>query len=221
MSYYFFLRQLCFSILLLSIQISAHAIESIEVQGAFGSKAVLMIDGKRHIIAAGKTSPEGVKVISVNSSGAVLSIDGKQKQYLLGSSSLIGTTFAERKSKKEKIFVNAGGMYMTYGSINGHSVRFLVDTGASAVAMNVSQAKKLGIQYRKIGKPSSVSTASGYAKAYRLKLKSVTVGKITEKNVDAFVIDGHHPGPILLGMTFLGRLNVEHGGSSMTLLQKK
>ena len=213
-------RQLCFALFLFCLQANAYAIENIQVQGSFGNKTVLMIDGKRHIIAAGKTSPEGVKVISVNSSGAILSIDGKQKQYLLGSSSLIGTTFAERKSKKEKIFVNAGGMYMTYGSINGRSVHFLIDTGASAIAMNVAQAKKLGIQYRKIGRPSSVSTASGYAKAYRLKLKSVTVGSITEKNVDAFVIDGNHPGPILLGMTFLGRLDVQHAGKAMTLLQK-
>lgn len=219
MSYYSMLKPLTFILFLFGLVTTVHAIESIEVQGSFGSKAVLMIDGKRHIVAAGKTTPEGVEVVSVNSSGAVLSIDGKQKQYLLGSSNLIGTTFTERKSKKETIFVNAGGMYMTYGSINGHSVNFLIDTGASAIAMNVAQAKKLGIKYRR-GTSSRVSTASGYAKAYRLKLNSVTVGAITEKNVEAFVIDGKHPGPILLGMTFLGRLNVQHGGNSMTLLQK-
>ena len=220
MPFYSLLRQLCLSIFLLCVQLNANAIENIEVQGLFGSKAVLMIDGKRHIVAIGQSSPEGVKVVSVNNSGAVLNVDGKQKQYLLGSSTLIGTTFAERKSKKETIFVNSGGMYLTYGSINGHSVRFLVDTGASAVAMNVVQAKKLGIQYRKIGTPASVSTASGYEKAYRVRLKSVVVGSITEKNVEALIIEGNHPGPILLGMTFLGRLNVEHGGNSMTILQQ-
>lgn len=219
MSYYSMFKNLFITLFLFGYLSSVYAVESIEVQGAFGSKAVLMIDGKRHIVAVGKTSPEGVKVVSVDSHGAVLNIAGKQKQYLIGSSNSIGTTFVERKSNKETIFVNAGGMYMTYGSINGRSVNFLVDTGASAIAMNVAQAKNLGIKYRR-GRPSSVSTASGYAKAYRLKLDSVTVGKITEKNVDAFVIDGKHPGPILLGMTFLGRLNVEHGGNSMTLIQK-
>ncbi len=205
----------------LLFSVNAYAIEKLEVQALFSNKAVLMIDGKRHILAVGQTSPEGVKVISANSRGAVLEIDGKQKQYNMGNAgNTISTSFTKRKSQKETIYVNSGGMFMTFGSINGRSVRFLVDTGASAVSMNVEQAKLLGIQYDKIGKPAGVSTASGFAKAYRLRLKSVTVGNITERNVEAFVIDGNHPGPILLGMTFLSRLSVEHSGNAMTLLQK-
>ncbi len=211
-------------ILLLIISLSlcfmanAYAIEKLEVQALFSNKAVLLIDGKRHILAVGQTSPEGVKVITANSRGAVLEVDGKQQQYNLGNT--VSTTFSKRKSQKETIYVNSGGMFMTFGNINGRSVQFLVDTGASAVSMNVEQAKHLGIRYDKIGTPAGVSTASGFVKAYRLRLKSVTVGNITEKNVEAFVIDGNHPGPILLGMTFLGRLSVEHSGNAMTLLQK-
>ena len=202
----------------LTFQQTVNAIDKVEVQGLFSNKAVLSVDGKRHILAVGKTSPEGVKVVSVNRNGAVLEVDGKQKQYDLGSA--ISTSFVTRKSQKETIYVNSGGMYMTYGNINGRSARFLVDTGASAVSMNTKQAKQLGIRYDKVGIPASVSTASGYEKAYRVRLKSVTVGNITETNVDALVIDGDHPGPILLGMTFLGRLSVEHSGNAMTLLQK-
>ena len=212
---FFLLPLSCF---ILFFQGTVHAIEKLEVQGLFSNKVVLFIDGKRHILAAGKTSPEGVKVVSVNRNGAVLDVDGKQKQYNLGSA--ISTSFAERKSQKETIFVNSAGMYMTFGNINGRSVRFLVDTGASAIAMNTEQAKQLGIRYDKVGIPAGVSTASGYEKAYRVRLKSVAVGGITETNVDAMVIDGNHPGPVLLGMTFLGRLNVEHSGNAMTLLQK-
>ena len=197
---------------------NAYALEKLEVQGLFSNKAVLMIDGKRHILAVGEISPEGVKVISANSRGAVLEVDGKQKQYNLGNT--VSTTFKKRKSQKETIFINSGGMYMTFGNINGRSVRFLVDTGASAISMNTDQAKQLGIRYDKIGVPAGVSTASGFANAYRVRLKSVSVGNIKETNVEAFVIDGKHPGPILLGMTFLGRLSVEHSGNSMTLLQK-
>ena len=202
----------------LTFQQTANAIDKVEVQGLFSNKAVLLIDGERHIIAVGKTSPEGVKVVSVNKSGAVLEVDGKQKQYDLGSA--ISTSFAKRKSRKETIYVNSTGMYMTFGNINGRSARFLVDTGATAVSMNTKQAKQLGIRYDKVGIPAGVSTASGYEKAYRVRLKSVTVGGITETNVEALVIDGDHPGPILLGMTFLGRLSVEHSGNAMTLLQK-
>lgn len=204
----------------LCIQSNASAVEKIEVQGLFSNKAVLMIDGNMHILAVGETSPEGVKVISADSRGTVLEINGNQKKYLLGSSSSVSTSFKERKSKIETIYVNSGGMYKTFGSINGHTVQFLVDTGASTIAMNKVQAMQLGILYDKIGTPSGASTASGYVKAHRIRLKTVTVGGITEKNVDAMVIDGDHPGPILLGMTFLGRLNIQHNGSAMTLKQK-
>jgi aspartyl protease family protein len=210
--------RLIFILSLLCFAINVHAIEKIEVQGLFSNKAVLLIDGVRHILAVGKTSPEGVKVISANSRGAVLEVDGQQKQYSLGNT--VSTNFAVRKNEKETIYKNSGGMFMTIGSINGRSVHFLIDTGASAIAMNVSQAKNLGIRYDKIGTPASVSTASGFTKAYRVHLKSVSVGGIMQKNVEAFVIDGNHPGPVLLGMTFLGRLNVEHSGNAMTLLQK-
>lgn len=202
----------------LIFQQAVNAIDKLEVQGLFSNKAVLSVDGKRHIVAVGKTSPEGVKVVSVNRSGAVLDVDGEQKQYDLGAA--ISTSFEKRKSQKETIYVNSAGMYMTFGNINGRSARFLVDTGASVIAMNTEQAKKLGIRYDKAGIPASVSTASGYEKAYRVRLKSVTVGSITETNVDAMVIDGNHPGPILLGMTFLGRLSIAHSGNALTLLQK-
>lgn len=206
------------SVIHLLIVTNAYAIEELEVQGLFSNKAVLMIDGKRHILAVGETSPEGVKVISANSRGAVLEVEGQEKQFDLGNT--VRTTFAKRKSQKETVFVNSGGMYLTFGTINGRSVRFLLDTGASAISMNTEQARQLGIRYDKTGIPSSVSTASGFAKAFRVRLKSVSVGSITESNVEAFVIEGNHPGPILLGMTFLGRLDVEQSGSAMTLLQK-
>ena len=198
---------------------NTHAVEKVEVQGLFSNKAVLMIDGNRYVLAAGEVSPEGVKVISADSRSAVLEIEGEQKQYMPGNA-VINTSFKKRQSRKETIFINSSGMYLTFGSINGRSVRFLVDTGASAIAMNTEQAKRLGIRYDKIGVPAKVSTASGYAGAYSVRLKSVSIGNITETNVEALIIDGNHPGPVLLGMTFLGRLSVEHSGSAMTLLQK-
>lgn len=215
---WFFMKSFIITFFIFFYTSMVHAVDQLEVQGLFSKKAVLMVDGKRHIVAVGQTSPEGVKVVSINKNGAVLDVDGKQKQYDLGSS--VSTSFAKPKSSSEKIYANSGGMYMTYGNINGRSVHFLVDTGASAIAMNIKQAKHLGIRYDKVGVPSSVSTASGYAKSYRVRLKSVSVGSITQKNVEAFVIDGEHPGPILLGMTFLGKLKVEHSGNAMTLLQK-
>jgi aspartyl protease family protein len=212
------MMRIFFTILLSFFSSGSYAVEKIDVEGLFSNKAVLMIDGNRHILAVGEVSPEGVKVVSADSRGAVLEVDGVKKQFHLGNT--VSTSFAERKKQQETIFVNSAGMYMTFGSINGRSVHFLVDTGASAIAMNAEQAKQLGIRYDKIGVPAGVSTASGFEKAYRVRLKSVSLGKITQTNVEALVIDGNHPGPILLGMTFLGQLNVDHTGTAMTLTQQ-
>jgi aspartyl protease family protein len=212
------IRRFVFMWLLLSYFGIAHAVDKLEVQGLFANKAVLMIDGSLRVLAVGEVSPEGVRLVSADSRGAVLEVDGVEKKFELGNT--VSTSFVQRKNQKETIYVNSSGMYLTFGSINGRSVRFLVDTGASAIAMNINQAKELGIRYDKIGVPASVSTASGFENAYRVRLKSVSVGKITQTNVEALVIDGNHPGPILLGMSFLGQLNVEHTGTAMTLTQQ-
>jgi len=212
------IRRFFFTWLLLSCSVTVHAVDQLEVQGLFANKAVLLIDGNLRVLAVGEVSPEGIRVVSADSRGAVLEVDGVEKKFGLGN--IVSTSFVQRKNQKETIFVNSAGMYLTFGSINGRSVRFLVDTGASAIAMNTDQAKQLGIRYDKIGVPASVSTASGFESAYRVRLKSVSVGKITQRNVEALVIDGKHPGPVLLGMSFLGQLNVEHTGTAMTLTQQ-
>jgi aspartyl protease family protein len=111
-------------------------------------------------------------------------------------------------------------MYSTVGSINGLPVTFLVDTGASSMALNASQARRLGIDYRVVGEPTFVGTASGVTKAYRVTLETVTVGQIKQSNITAVVIEGNHPAQVLLGMSFLGRLEILHEGSMIRLKQK-
>lgn len=198
---------------------AALAIEKLEVQGLFSGKAVLMIDGKRHILGVGETSPEGVRVVAADSKSATLEVDGEQKRYLLGTT--ISTQYKKREVVREQVVANQYGMYMTYGNINGHSVRFLVDTGASSIAMNANDAKRLGIQYRLYGEQTTATTASGVAKAWAVKLKSVRLGQLKQSNVTALVIDGNYPREVLLGMTFLGSLKVSKENGTMYLEQKQ
>lgn len=197
----------------------ASAVEQLEVQGLFSGKAVLMIDGKMHVLAVGETSPEGVSVISASSREAVLEIDGQRKSYQLGNT--IHTNFAKAEYVREQIFADSMGMYLTHGSINGRQVKFLIDTGATIVAMSSQKAKQLGIPYRLEGQPSKVSTASGVAEGWSIILKSVKVGQIKQKNVSAMVVEGNHPREILLGMTFLGNLKVIKETGKLVLEEKK
>lgn len=194
---------------------SASAGQRIVVQALFPGKTVVLIDGQRRVISVGDTSPEGFKLIAADTNKATLEIDGKQTTYTLGSS--ISLDFSEAKSIQEKVFSDERGMFMSVGSINGRTVRFLVDTGATTIAMNTSQAKRLGVRYEKTGVRSTASTASGFVNAYRVRLKSVSLGKIKRQNIEAMVIDGQHPGPILLGMSFLGDLKVDKTGNTLIL----
>ncbi len=190
----------------------------IEVQALFGGKAVVMIDGQRRTLSMGQTSPEGVKLIKADSQQAVLEVDGIEKVYKPGGA--ISLTYAKPEHHEEKIFADDRGMFRSVGTINGRTVRFLLDTGATTVAMNKSQAKQLGVDYRMTGERVVVSTASQNVKGYRVRLKSVSLGKIKQNNVEAMVIDGNHPGPILLGMSFLGKLKVEKAGDVMKIRQR-
>ena len=197
----------------------AFAVDQVEVQGLFSGKAVVLIDGKRHILSIGQSSQEGVKVISADSHSAVLEVGGAQKTYRLGNT--IHTNFEKPEFVREQIFADRNGMYLTSGIINGQQVKFLVDTGATTVAMSSKKAKQLGIAYRLDGRPARASTASGVANGWGITLKSVKVGKIKQKNVPAMVIDGTHPREILLGMSFLDNLKVTKEDGKLVLEEKK
>ena len=211
------------SIILLIATLSAtvpgvSAQPQIEVQALFGGKAIVMIDGQRRTLSIGQTSPEGVKLVDADSKQAVLEIGGQVNTYKPGGA--ISLSYAKPKHLEETVYADDRGMFRSVGTINGRTVRFLLDTGATTIAMNKSQARQLGVDYRMKGERIIVSTASQHVKGYRIKLDSVSVGKIKQRNVEAMVIDGDHPGPILLGMSFLGKLKVEKAGDVMKIRQR-
>ena len=97
-------------------------------------------------------------------------------------------------------------------------MRFLVDTGATVIALPASEARRLGIDYR-AGKRGMVQTANGPASVYSVKLDSVKVGAIELTLVDAMVIEQGLETP-LLGMSFLNRVEMRRDGQTMTLIRR-
>lgn len=194
------------------------AVNTVVVLGLFQHKAIVVIDGKQQALSVGQTSPEGVKLVSATSNEAVLEIDGKQKTYALGSQ--VNTHLGPPQQTSVTIIRNPQGMFATVGTINGRTVNFLVDTGSTLVAMNSAEAKRLGIDYRLNGQPTTASTASGITPAYVVKLTKVKVGDIELREIDGMVIEGLSPPEVLLGMSFLGRLEMQHSGQTMLLKRK-
>jgi aspartyl protease family protein len=97
------------------------------------------------------------------------------------------------------------GHYWANGQVNGASVRFLVDTGASAVSLTPDDARRLGFDTAALNYSSRVITAAGQVRAASVKLASLTVSGARLENVDALVIEKGLD-TSLLGMTYLGRL---------------
>jgi len=189
----------------------------IVVVGLFSDQAVVEINKKQRLLKVGKTSPEGVTLISANSRIAVLEKDGVKESYELGTR--ISTNFAPPVAQKVVSLWPTDGMYTTTGSVNGYSVDFLVDTGASAIALNAETAKRLDLDYES-GKKVGVKTASGVETAYQVMLDEVQVGDIKLQNIRAMVLDGQQPERALLGMSFLGELNIERKDKRMDLKKK-
>lgn len=189
------------------------------VLGLFKDMVILRIDDVQYKLRAGESGPQGVKLISSNSEEAVLEIDGMRRAYTLGTHQS-ALSFKQTKKVSEATIWADRGMYLTTGSINGLPVGFLVDTGASSVAMNSSHAKRLGINYRYTGKRSAARTANGVVNTWLVKLKSVKVGDIELHDVEGAVIEGQGPATILLGMSFLKHVKMQREGNLLQLQRK-
>lgn len=112
----------------------------------------------------------------------------------------------------------ADGHYWADGQVNGASVRFLVDTGASAVALTPDDARRLGFDVGALNYTNRVITAAGHVRAASVKLASLTVSGARLDNVDALVIEKGLD-TSLLGMTYLGRLASFQATRSALILQ--
>ncbi|MFT5132920.1 MAG: aspartyl protease family protein [Gammaproteobacteria bacterium] len=195
---------------------NVNAIEKINILGLFKNKAIVQIDGKQRVLSAGKMSPEGVLLISADSKEAVLEIDGERDTYTLGAH--IGGQFKKSKGGTiSTIAPDSNGMYWVNGSINGFQVAFVVDTGATLISMNKHQAKRIGLNYKIEGEVSSANTASGVSKIYVMNLDRVKVGDIEVRDVQGAVHDTDFPKVILLGNTFLNKVNMKREGKILEL----
>ncbi|MBP0616186.1 retropepsin-like aspartic protease family protein [Jiella mangrovi] len=98
------------------------------------------------------------------------------------------------------------GHFYLQGEIDGEATTFIVDTGASVVAMDSDMARSLGIDMSRLHFTNQVMTANGIARAAPIRLDEITIGGITRHGVPAAVTEGSGLDAVLLGMSFLGTL---------------
>lgn len=190
----------------------------VEALGLMKGAAVLRIDGQQTFLRVGEPGPGGVRLLSADSERAVLEYAGQK--VTLNLSRQVTARFAEPELRSLVIARDQQGQYRVQGSINQQPVEFLVDTGATTVGLNASQARRLGIDYRVIGEPGTVTTAGGTVTGYSVQLDRIKIGEISVRNVRGVIIEGDYPKIALLGMTFLSQVDWQESDGRMEVRSK-
>lgn len=206
---------LCAGLLLAN---TSFAETKVNIVGLFSNKAVVMINGgKPKTLHVGDVSGD-VKLLSANSQTATLEIEGKSKQLGMGQAVSVGAGESATDASVT-LYANQAGHFISECQINGATLKFLLDTGATTVALNSGDAKFANIDYKR-GVPVQVSTANGVVTAYRVTIANLKIGKLVLSQVEASVLEGGFPSVVLLGMSALNRLEMKRQDIALTLTKK-
>ena len=205
---------ICLSLL---VAAAALAADDVALIGVIGERAAVLAraGGEPKTVKVGQTW-NGVTVIAVEKERATVEMDGKRRVLTLGQH----YRSTEVSSGRESVTLAADsrGHFFAEASVNGISLRFVVDTGASVVMLSAQDASRLGLDWRK-GTRRTMQTANGAAPGYVVKLDKVRLGGIELHDVDGVVVE-QGPGVGLLGMSFLNRLEMRRDGDTMTLTRR-
>ncbi|HEX6722766.1 MAG TPA: retropepsin-like aspartic protease, partial [Burkholderiaceae bacterium] len=177
---------------------------------------LLMINGAPHTLAVGSTV-KGVTLKRVMPGQAEVEIGGKSLMVAIGGApaSVGGGGGGGATGREILIAAGPGGHFVTSGQINGKPVQFMVDTGATVIAMGRGEAERLGIDW-KSGQRGVSHTAAGMVASYGVSLTSVRIGDVEVFGVHAMILPAEMPF-ILLGNSFLNRFSMRRDSNVMKL----
>ena len=196
--------------------------QTVTLNGQMGSRqALLVIDGQPRVVEVGATV-QGVRLLSLSGSQAEVEVGGQRRVLVAGASQVrVGggeSASASAGGSEIVLSAGAGGHFTTDGQINGKAVTFLVDTGASAIAMGQADADRLGINYKSAPR-GFAGTANGRIPVNLVTLSSVRVGDVEVANVEAVVMPSalQH---VLLGNSFLTRFQMKRDNDTLRLTKR-
>ncbi len=197
------------------IPLSLFAVD-VGLAGVMGSKAMLMVNGgEPRAVAVGQVV-DGVRLVSIQGDQVEIEVDGRKRPLRVGQHA-VGSGGGDG-SGKIVLTADGQGHFFTTGTVNGTSVKFLVDTGATMVSLGARDAQRIGVNTSQ-GQRGVSNTANGQVAVIKVKLDSVRVGDVTLHNVDGLVHQNDMP-IALLGMSFLNRMEMQRDGSTMTLKRR-
>jgi aspartyl protease family protein len=129
-------------------------------------------------------------------------------------------TVAQTGTRSLSIPRDSRGHFQTEGRIDGQRIGFMVDTGASVIALNETSAARFGLRPSRGDYKASVTTANGTIKAAPARLAMVELGGLVVRDVDALVLPDEALSENLLGLSFLSKLKrFEYANGTMVLEQ--
>jgi aspartyl protease family protein len=188
----------------------------VNVVGLSPNRAIVVIDGGAPRVLNQGMEINGVKLLSTSGESGEFMIDGRRQTLRLGQF-YGGNANAGRASTT--LTADGRGHYVTQGSINGGSMTFLVDTGATLVVLSAADAHRLGIAYKNAPQYTA-NTANGTVSYYKVTLNTVKIGDIVLNNVDAAIQESGLATGALLGMSFLSRTEISRDGQNMVLTKR-
>jgi aspartyl protease family protein len=194
---------------------STPALPSVAFNGRLGERALLVINGQPRTMAVGDTV-DGVRLVAVRADVAEVSMGRERLTLRLGAAPVnLGGAATPGTGSRVVLTADTGGHFVGSGQVNGRPTRFLVDTGATLVAISQAEADRLGIAFRDA--PRDIArTANGDVPVHRVVLQSVRLGDVQLPMVDAVVLPAAMD-HVLLGNSFLRRFQMTRSGDQMTL----
>jgi len=201
---------------LLSAACALAQAQSVTLTGTIGSRAILIVNGGApKTLAVGETF-QGVKLLALQGEQATVEAEGKRVALRMDTPvSIGGGGSAGGGGTRIVLPASSGGHFMAQGAINGRTVNFMLDTGATTIALSAADAQRIGLDFSK-GQPVRMNTANGVSQGYRVQLASVRVGDVEVYDVEAIV--SQQPMPyILLGNSFINRFSMRRDADQMVL----
>ena len=194
--------------------------QTVTLNGNMGTRqALLVIDGVPRVLGVGAAA-QGVRLLSLSTSQAEIEVGGVRRVLFAGASPVrVGAPEDLRGGNPEIVLTaGSGGHFTTAGQINGKAVSFMVDTGATAIAMGQADADRIGINYKSAPR-GFAGTANGRIPVNVVTLSSVRVGEIEIANVEAVIMPStmEH---VLLGNSFLTRFQMKRDNDVMRLTKR-
>jgi aspartyl protease family protein len=189
--------------------------QTVGLAGVLGKRALLMVDGGAPRSVGVGESHQGVRLLSVQGEQAEVEVAGRRLTVRLGASPASVGARGPGAAGRIVITSDGRGHFISEGRFNGQLMQFMVDTGATMLAIGAPTADRMGLAYKN-GAPVRVSTANGAAEGWAIKLATVRVGEVELTGLDAVVVPMAMP-YVLLGNNFLAQFQMTRTSDQMVL----